>query len=100
MKNNCWSYLGLAAALLFTSGGPRAEDIVIYESGLIYENLWRDFDRGIKPSNRSYRSTDNRNTTRLWGTKRYRVREYDNYDNDNLDDADQYAEDLINDYFR
>ena len=99
MKNNCWPYLGLLTALLFTSGDPRAEDIVIYESGLIYENLWRDFDRVIKPSKRSDRSTYNRNKNWLRETKRYRVREYDNYD-DNLDDADQYAEDLMNDYFR
>lgn len=99
MKNNYWPYLGLVTALQITSGDLRAEDIVIYKSGLIYENLWRDFDRVIKPSKRSYRSTYKRNKTRLRETKHYRAREYDNY-NDESDEAEQYAEDLMNDYFR
>ncbi|OQK18442.1 hypothetical protein AU255_11675 [Methyloprofundus sedimenti] len=95
MKNN-WPYFGLVIALLFASGDPKAEDIVIYDSGLIYENYWGDFDRVIKPYKRSYRSSDdNRKKNRLRENKRYRVREYDNYD-----EADQYAEDLMNDYFR
>ena len=82
----------------------KSEEYVIQETGLVYEQLWRDFDRVIpdRDNTRHYKSAvRNRNKVRHQTNRQYYDRSYSNGTSYQNNDADErWAEEILNDYIR
>ena len=97
---NKLQYFGLVMAIS-ASNPVSSEEYIIQETGLVYQQMWRDFDRVIpdRDLERSYRSTvRNRNRVRHQTNRQYYDRQYEQ--SISYQDNDQWAEDLMNDYMR
>ena len=90
----------LIVGLILISFNSAAEEYVIQESGLIYKQMWRDFDQVIPDATESTRLKStyrNRNKKKYKSSRHYYDRSYKTTTHE---DSGVWAEELMNDYIR